>query len=129
MSSWRHAWRYNWRVFKQTIRTSTFWWTLLGVLAALLIWFYLFYLSIKYLDTSLAMHSTFCSSDYERNFHILAIVLLVPLFMVGMLGVIGEWMAVMDHRRKKRKYEYKPLIGFFFLMQISAVLILIALQC
>ncbi len=128
-SPWKYAWRYHWRVFKETLQTPTFWWMLLGVLSALALWFYLFYLSIKYLDTSLAMHSSFCSSHEERNVHILAIVLLTPLFMVGLLGVIGEWMEAMEHRRKQRKFSYKALLVFFFLMQISAALILIALQC
>lgn len=129
MSVWRHAWRYRWNVFKATIRTSTFWWTLLGILAALAIWFYLFHLSVRLLDTSLAMYSTFCTSHEERNWHILMLVLLVPLFMVGLLGVIGEWMAVMDHRKKNRKYSRKPLLAFFFLMQIASLFILIALEC
>lgn len=109
--------------------TPHFWWTLLGVLAALLIWLSLFYLAIKYVDTSLAMHSTFCSSNEERNRHILAITLLTPLFLVGLLGVIGEWMQFVDDRRQRRKTNFKPLIVFFLLMQVSALFILIALQC
>lgn len=127
--TWKYAWQYRWRVFMETLATPTFWWTLLGVLAALLVWFYLFYLAIKYLDTSLAMHSTFCSSDEERNKHILAIVLMTPLFLVGLIGVIGEWMNMMDNRRAGRKNKYKAIIVFSVMMQFSALGILFALKC
>lgn len=127
--SWKYAWRYHWRVFVETLSSPTFWWTLLGILAALLIWFYLFYLAIKNLDTSLAMYSTFCSSHEERNRHILVIVLSTPLFLVGLIGTIGEWMTVMENRRHGRKNRYKPLIVFALMMQVSALIILTALQC
>ncbi|MFA5082385.1 MAG: hypothetical protein WC474_07575 [Hydrogenophilaceae bacterium] len=127
--TWRYAWRYRWKVFVETVSTPTFWWTLLGIAAALLIWFYLFYLAIKQLDTSLAMHSTFCSSDEERNQHILVIVLMTPLFLVGLIGVIGEWMTVMDNRRAGRRNKYKALAVFATLLQVTALVILFALKC
>jgi hypothetical protein len=75
------------------------------------------------------MQSTFCSSDEQRNKHILVIVLSTPMFLVGMLGVIGEWMAIMDNRRAGRPNKFKPLVVFSILMQVAAVAILIALQC
>ncbi|NTV96170.1 MAG: hypothetical protein HGA75_12260 [Thiobacillus sp.] len=127
--TWKYAWRYRWKVFTETVTTANFWYTVLGVVAALLVWFYLFYLAIKYLDTSLAMHSTFCSSDDERNRHILAIVLTTPLFLVGLIGVIGEWMTIMDNRRAGRKNKFKALIVFSLLLQVTAVVILYALKC
>ncbi|MDD4881325.1 MAG: hypothetical protein PHR30_02075 [Gallionellaceae bacterium] len=127
--TWRYAWRYRWKVFVETLATPTFWWTLLGIAAALLIWFFLFYLAIKQLDTSLAMQSTFCSSDEERNRHILVIVLMSPLFLVGLIGVIGEWMTVMDNRRAGRKNKYKALAVFATLLQVAALVILFALRC
>lgn len=127
--TWKYAWRYRWKVFTETVTTANFWWTALGVLAALAIWFYLFYLAIKYLDTSLAMHSTFCSSDEERNRHILIIVLSTPLFLVGLIGVIGEWMAIMDNRRAGRRNQYKHLAVFSVMLQVTAVIILLALRC
>jgi len=116
-------------MFMEMLATPTFWWTLLGVMGALLVWFFLFYLAIKYLDTSLAMHSSFCSNDDQRNRHILAIVLMTPPFLVGLIGVIGEWMTLMDHRKAGRKYPLKPLVVFSVMMQIAAVGILVALQC
>lgn len=127
--TWRYAWRYRWKVFTATVTTANFWWTVLGVVAALMVWFYLFYLAIKYLDTSLAMHSTFCASDEERNQRILIIVLMTPLFLVGLLGVIGEWMTIMDNRRAGRKNKFKALAVFSVLLQVTAVVILYALQC
>lgn len=127
--SWKYAWRYRWGVFVATVSTMNFWVTVIGVLGALLVWFYLFYLAIKHLDTSLVMRSSFCSSDEERNKHILAIVLATPLFLVGMLGVIGEWMAIMDNRRAGRKNKVKSLVVFSILMQVAAVVILVALKC
>lgn len=127
--TWKYAWRYHRRVFIETLSTSTFWWTLLGILVALMVWFYLFYLAIKYLDTSLAMYSTFCSTDEERNRHILIIVMSIPVFAMGLLGFIGEWMTIMDNRRAGRKNRFQPLIVFSSMFQLSALVILIALQC
>jgi hypothetical protein len=124
-----YAWRYRLKVFRETVTTANFWLLFIGIIGALAVWFFLFYLAIKYLDTSLAMHSTFCSSDRERNLHILAIILLTPLFLVGLIGVVGEWMTVMDNRRERRKSNYKPLVAFSVLLQLSALFILIALQC
>ena len=124
-----YAWKYRLKVFRETIVTANFWMLFFGIMGALAIWFYLFYLAIKYLDTSLAMHYTFCSNDEQRNRHLLAITLMTPLFLVGMIGVIGEWMTVMDNRRKKRKNNYKPLVVFSILLQVSALFILVALQC
>lgn len=127
--SWKYAWRYRWKLFTETVATTNFWWTTLGILAALVVWFYLFYLAIKQIDTSMALHSTFCSSDRQRDMHLLVIILATPLFLVGMLGVIGEWMTVMDNRKAGYKNNFKPLIAFLVLMQVSAVVILIALRC
>lgn len=127
--TWRYAWRYRWKVFTETVTTANFWWTVLGVVAALLVWFYLFYLAIKQLDTSLAMYSTFCSSHEERNRHILVIVLTTPLFLVGLIGAIGEWLAIMDNRRAGRRNQYKHLIIFAALLQATALVILLALRC
>jgi uncharacterized membrane protein YidH (DUF202 family) len=124
-----YAWKYRLKVFRETVTTANFWMLFLGIIGVLAIWFFLFYLAIQQLDTSLAMYSTFCSSDQERNMHLLAITLLTPLFLVGLIGVIGEWMTVMDNRRQRRKSNYKPLIVFSVLLQLSALFILIALQC
>lgn len=124
-----YAWRYRWKVFKETVSSPNFWWLLLGILGALATWFFLFYLAIKHLDTSLAMHSTFCSSEDQRNRHIFAIVLLTPLFLVGLIGVISEWMTVMDNRRAGRKSPYKALINFSILLQVSGLFLLLALNC
>lgn len=128
-SQFIYAWKYRLKVFKETVSSGNFWLLFLGICTVLSVWFYLFYLSIRYLDTSLAMHSTFCSSDEERNRHILMIVLALPLFIAGLIGSIGEWMTVMDNRRYKRKSSYKSLLVFLVLLQVSAVFILIALQC
>jgi hypothetical protein len=128
-SPFMHAWKYRLKVFKETVSTGNFWLLLFGIVAVLAIWFYLFYLAIIYLDTSLAMHSTFCSNDEERNTHLLAITLVTPLFLVGMIGVIGEWMTVMDNLRHGRKNNYKPLLVFALLLQGAAAVILMALQC
>lgn len=127
--SWKYAWRYRWRVFTATVTTANFWWTVLGVSGALLVWFYIFRIAIRLLDTTMAVHSTFCATDEQRDRHILAIVLLTPLFLVGMLGVISEWMAIMDNRKAGRKNKFKPLIVFSILMQATSVGILLALQC
>jgi uncharacterized membrane protein YsdA (DUF1294 family) len=123
------SWTRQFRELAAAMATPRFWYTLLGVLAALLIWFYLFYLAVKHVDTSLSMHSTFCSSHEERNLHILVITLLTPLFLVGLLGVIGEWMQLIENRHKGRKTPLKPLILFLVLMQVTALFILIALNC
>ncbi len=123
------SWMRQFRELADAMATAKFWYTLLGVLAALLIWFYLFYLAVKHLDTSLSMHSTFCDSHEKRNWHILVITLLTPLFLVGVLGVIGEWMSFIDNRHKGRKTALKPLVLFLVLMQVTALFILIALNC
>lgn len=119
----------RWQRIAQVLANPHFWLTLVGVVGALLVWFYLFYLAIKYVDTSLAMHSTFCSSHDERNRHILALTLLTPLFLVGLLGVVSEWLTLMENRAKKRKTSLKALIGFSVLLQVSGLFILVALQC
>lgn len=130
---WKKAaaltWEQRWERIARVLSSRHFWWTLLGVSGALVVWFYLFHQAIKHIDTSLAMHSTFCTSDAERNQRILAIVLLIPLFLVGLLGVIGEWMAFVDNRRHGRKTNFKPLIYFSVLLQVTALFILIAMQC
>lgn len=123
------AWKYRLKVFRETVTTANFWILFLGIIGALVVWFYLLYLGIKYLDTSLGMHYTFCISDEQRNKYLLAIILLTPLFMVGLIGVIDEWMTVMNNRRHKRKSNYKPLVVYSILLQVSALLIFIALQC
>lgn len=127
--TWKYAWRYRRSLFWQTLQTPTFWWTLIGVVGALVVWFFLLYLAIKHLDTSLAMHSNFCSSEAQRNRHILVIVLTTPLFLVGMIGVMGEWMTAMDNRRAGRKNNLKPLAAFSVLMQVAGAVILVALNC
>lgn len=127
--SWKRAWQHRWKETVATLSRPTFWWTLLGILGVLLVWVYLFYLAIKHLDTSLSLHSTFCSNDEERNRHILVIVLMTPLFLVGVIGVIGEWMTAMDNRRAGRRNHYKALAGFSVLLQVTALVILFALRC
>ncbi len=129
MARWRQRWQARWQAVTSTLANPNFWLALVGVVGALLVWFYLFYLAIKYIDTSLAMHSTFCSSDDERNRHILALTLLTPLFLVGLMGVISEWLTLMENRAKKRKTPLKALVGFSLLLQVSGLFILIALQC
>ncbi len=111
------------------LTSRKFWYTLIGVLMALLVWVYLFYLAIKHLDTSLSLHSTFCGSHEQRNRHILVITLLTPLFLVGLLGVIGEWMQFVENRQKGRKPQTLALILFLILMQVTALFILMALDC
>ncbi len=123
------SWTRRFRELAAAMATAKFWYTLLGVLAALLIWFYLFYLAVKYVDTSLSIHSTFCDSQEERNWHIFVITLLTPLFLVGLIGVIGEWMQFIEHRHQGRKTALKPLILFLVLMQVTALFILLALNC
>lgn len=127
--SWKYAWRYRWKVFTEAVVTANFWWTVLGILGALVVWFYLFRMAIKLTDTSLALHSTFCSSDSQRDWHLLVIILLTPLFLVGLLGVVGEWMAFMDNRKAGRKTRFKALILFAILMQATALFLLLALRC
>lgn len=122
-------WERRWDAMVTTLSSPHFWWTLLGVLAALAVWVVLFRMAIQHLDTSLSMHSTFCTTHEERNWHILALVLLTPLFLVGLIGVIGEWMAQMETRRKGRKAKWRALIVFSILMQVTALFILIALNC
>ncbi|HEX8979374.1 MAG TPA: hypothetical protein VF811_06660 [Parasulfuritortus sp.] len=127
--SWKYAWRYRWKVFTETLATPTFWWTVVGISGALVVWFYLFHMAIRLLDSSLVLRSTFCASDAQRDRHILVIVLVTPLFLVGMLGVIGEWMAIMDNRKLRRKNRFKALGVFSALMILSSLAILLALQC
>jgi uncharacterized membrane-anchored protein len=127
--TWKYAWQYRRRQLWERLQTPTFWWTLIGVTGALVVWFFLLYLAIKHLDTSLRMHSTFCSTDAQRNRHILVIVLATPLFLAGMIGVIGEWMTAMDNRRRGRKNNLKPLAAFSVLMQVAGLVILAALRC
>lgn len=123
------TWKSRWKTIADTLSSPNFWWTLLGILGALLLWFYIFYLAIKHLDTSLSMHSTFCSSDQERNWHILAITMLTPLFLVGLIGAVSEWLTLMENRAKRRKTPLRPLIGFSVLLQVTGLFILIALRC
>ncbi len=122
-------WKARWQAAAKTLSSPYFWWTLLGILGAMLVWFYIYYLAIKHLDTSLSLHSTFCANDNERNWHILALTLLTPLFLVGMLGVISEWLTLMEYRAKRRKTSLKALIWFSVLLQVTGGLILIALKC
>jgi len=127
--SWKYAWRYRMKVFAETVTTTNFWWTLIGISGALVVWFYLFHLAIKLIDTSMSLRSTFCSSDDQRDRHLLVIILLTPIFLVGMLGVISEWMDVMENIRLKRKRKYKALVVFSVMMMLSSLFILLALRC
>ena len=95
----------------------------------LLVWAAIYYLAIKYIDPGMALRSTFCSNDDERNNHLLVIILLTPLFIVGVIGIISEWLTVMENRAKHRKSSLKPLLAFSLLLQVSGALILVALQC
>jgi uncharacterized membrane protein YidH (DUF202 family) len=127
--SWKYAWRYRWKVFTENLKSANFWWTVIGIFGALLVWFYLFHLAIKLLDSSMALRSTFCTSDEQSDRHILVIIIITPLFLVGMLGVIGEWMTLMDNRKAKRKSKYKSLVVFSILMILTSISILLALRC
>ena len=121
--------RDRWKAFTDNVTSANFWWTVLGICGALLVWFYLYHLAIKLVDTSLTLQSTFCANDQQRNRHILLIVLTTPLFLVGMLGVIGEWMTVMDNRKAGYPNNYRSLALFSVLMIVASVVILIALRC
>ncbi len=123
------SWIRQLRELAALMAAPRFWWTLLGVLVALAVWFYLFYLAIKYVDTSLSLHSTFCASPQQRQLRILVIVLITPLFLVGLLGVIGEWIQFVENRARGRRVVLKPLVLFLILMQATATVILIALHC
>lgn len=123
------SWGRQLRELAASMTTARLWYTVIGIVCALLVWVYLFYLAVKHLDTSLSMHSTFCGSHDERNRHILALVLLTPLFLVGLLGVIGEWMQFLDSRHKGRRAPLKYLVLFLILMQVTGLGILIALDC
>ncbi len=127
--SWKYAWRYRWKVFTETVTTANFWWTVIGICGALVVWFYLFHLAIKQIDSSMALRTTFCSNDEQRDRHLLVIIMLTPLFLVGMLGVIGEWMTLMDNRKAGHRSKYKALVVFFILMMVTSFSILLALQC
>jgi hypothetical protein len=124
----KSAWSNRWRVFLETVTSSHFWYTLLGILGVVLIWTYLFYLALQY-DVRMVMHDTFCSSEEQRDKHILVIVLTLPFFLVGVVGTISEWMAIMENRRAGRKNSYKALIIFSLLIQVATVIILFALKC
>lgn len=113
----------------QVVTSARFWYTLLGMLAALLVWFYLLYLAIEQFDRRPSIHAAICGGSLERNWHMLALVMLTPLFLVGLLGVIAEWMTYLEHRAKGRRTTLKPLILFLMLMQVTAVFILIAMEC
>lgn len=123
------GWTRQFRELADAMATPKFWYTLLGMLAALLVWFYLLYLAIEQFDRRPSLHSAVCGGSLERNWHMLAMVMLTPLFLVGLLGVIAEWMTYLEHRAKGRKTTLKPLILFLVLMQVTAVFILIAMEC
>lgn len=127
--SGKYAWHYRWKVFTETVTTANFWWTAIGICGALVVWFYLFHLAIKLIDSSMALRTTFCSNDVQRDRHLLVIIMLTPLFLVGMLGVIGEWMTLMDNRKAGRRSKYKALVVFSILMMVTSLSILLALQC
>lgn len=129
MSSWKYAWRYHWKVFNETIRSRSFWLTLLGICAALLVWIYLFYLTVKNVDSSRLLYSKFCANDQQRNRHLFAIAVLTPVFIVGLIGVLGEWMRFMDNRRDGRPSKPRDLFLFIALMLGAALLIAFALHC
>lgn len=124
-----HAWRYRLKVFQENVVTANFWLRVVGILGVLLLWLFLFYLAVIFLDSNFNMHRVFCWTEEERNMRVLAIVLLTPFFFVGLVGVIAEWLAVLDHRRRKRKYSYKPLVWFSVLLQVTALFVLIAFRC
>lgn len=123
------SWGRQLRELAATMRTARFWYTVIVIACALLVWIYLYHLAIKHLDTSLSLYSTFCSSRDERNRHILVLVLLTPLFLVGLIGVIGEWMQFIEGRHKGRRVSLKYLVLFLVLMQVTGLGILIALDC
>ncbi len=123
------SWGRQLRELAALLATARFWYTLLGVTLALLLWFYLLYQAIEYFDRNFSMHATLCGGHEQRNWHYLAITLLTPLFLVGLLGVIGEWMQFVDNRSKGRKTTFKPLILFLVLMQVTGLAILIAMDC
>jgi hypothetical protein len=125
---WRRRWNERWQRFVDTVSNPHFRLTVLGVLGAVLVWVYLLYLAIQY-DTKLDSHTTFCSSTEERDKHILIIVMSIPFFMVGIIGVISEWMTLMENRRAGRKSHFKSLIVFSVVMQIATLVILLALKC
>jgi len=122
-------WRHRLQAIRNAFRSPHFWSLLVGVLLALALWFLLLYLAVKYADTSLALHSTFCSNDAERNRHILAIILMAPVFMMGLIGVIGEWMTILDNHRNRRKNRFLAFAVFNAMMLLAATGILIALNC
>lgn len=111
------------------LTTTRFWYTFLGVTLALLVWFYMLYLAIDYFDRNLSIHATLCGAHEQRNWHYLTIILLTPIFLVGLLGVIGEWMQFVENRHKGRKAPFKHLILFLVLMQVTGLAILIAMDC
>ncbi len=111
------------------LKTPKFWYTLLGILAALLVWFYLLYLAIEQFDRRPSLHSAVCGGHLERNWHMLALVMCTPLFLVGLLGVIAEWMTYLDNRAKGRRTTLKPLMLFLLLMQVTAMVILLVMEC
>lgn len=124
----RRSWQQRWQGFVDAVSSPDFWLTLAGVLAVLLVWFYLFYLGLKY-DVRMPLHATFCSSHEERDKHILMIVMTIPFFIMGMAGTISEWMTIMANRRAGRRNRFKSLIFFLVILQVSAVIILSAFQC
>lgn len=123
------GWGRQLRELAALLATARFWYTLLGVTLALLVWFYLLYLAIGYFDRNLSLHATLCGGHEQRNWHYLAITLLTPLFLVGLLGVIGEWMQFVDNRSKGRKTPLQHLILFLVLMQVTGLAILMAMDC
>lgn len=123
------SWGRQMRELVRLLASARFWYTLLGVTLALLVWFYLLYLAIEHFDRDLSLHATLCGGHEQRNWYYLAITLLTPLFLVGLLGVIGEWMQFVDNRSKGRKTSFKALILFLVLMQVTGLTILIAIDC
>lgn len=123
------GWGRQLRELAASMATARFWYTIAVIACALAVWLYLFYLAIQHLDTSLSLHSTFCGSGEQRNRRILVLVLLTPLFLVGLLGVIGEWLEFTANRAKGRRVPLKYLAVFAVLMQLTGLGILIVLDC
>lgn len=118
----------RWREIMATLSSPHFWLTLLGILGVVAVWLYLMYLGMQY-DVRIGIPERFCSTIEERDKHILVIVLSIPFFLVGIIGVISEWMAIMAHRRAGRRFSIRSLVVFSTVMMVATLIILVALRC
>lgn len=123
------SWDRQLRTLARLLVSARFWYTLLGVTLSLLVCFYLLYQAIEHFDRDLSLHATICGEYRQRNLNYLVIILLTPLFLIGVVGVIGEWMQFIDNRSKGRKTSLKALILFLVLMQVTGLAILHAMDC